>query len=574
MTLVHRIFIAVFEAKYSKNLERLEQDCGEAIEQIDDKRSKLGMAKVFNTTAVCIPEKHYMVNLDSRLLAIKKLVDDGKYFLINRARQYGKTTILMALSRYLKDSYYVVSIDFQTFGSEEFRTEENFARTFAGTFSDSFLFQPEINDEGFQNAMEQMQNNSEKENYTLRILFRDLRLICAAAEKPVVLLIDEVDSASNNQVFLDFLAQLRALFMQRELKPAFQSVILAGVYDVKNLKLKIRPEEEHKYNSPWNIAADFKVEMSFSKEDIAGMLWEYEADFHTGMDISRIAGDLYDYTSGYPFLVSRLCQLMDEEISAKEAFGSRQEVWTEAGFQAAVRMLLYEKNTLFDSLIGKLHEYPKLNTLLRSLLFTGKSITYNADETAIDIATMFGFVKNKKGLVEVANRIFETRLYNYFLSTAEMQESDVYKASVLDKNQFVVDGHLDMKRILERFVVHFHDIFGDCNESFMEEQGRKYFLLYLRPIINGTGNYYVEARTRDLRRTDVIVDYLGEQFIIEMKIWHGPEYNERGKKQLVDYLDTYHVEKGYLLSFNFNKKKEIGVHEIEVDGKKIIEAVV
>ena len=42
------------------------------------------MAKVFNTTAVCIPEKHYMVNLDSRLLAIKKLVDDGKYFLINR----------------------------------------------------------------------------------------------------------------------------------------------------------------------------------------------------------------------------------------------------------------------------------------------------------------------------------------------------------------------------------------------------------------------------------------------------------------------------------------------------------
>ena len=72
----------------------------------------------------------------------------------------------------------------------------------------------------------------------------------------------------------------------------------------------------------------------------------------------------------------------------------------------------------------------------------------------------------------------------------------------------------------------------------------------------------------------MIVDYLGEQFIIEMKIWHGPEYNERGKKQLVDYLDTYHVEKGYLLSFNFNKKKEIGVHEIEVDGKKIIEAVV
>ena len=45
--------------------------------------------KVFNTTAVCIPEKHYMVDLSERVNEIKKLVDDGKYFTINRARQYG-----------------------------------------------------------------------------------------------------------------------------------------------------------------------------------------------------------------------------------------------------------------------------------------------------------------------------------------------------------------------------------------------------------------------------------------------------------------------------------------------------
>lgn len=58
-------------------------------------------------------------------------------------------------------------------------------------------------------------------------------------------------------------------------------------------------------------------------------------------------------------------------------------------------------------------------------------------------------------------------------------------------------------------------------------------LLYLKPIINGTGNYYLESQTRDERRTDVIVDYLGEQFIVELKIWHGIEYNERGEKQLL-----------------------------------------
>ena len=87
-----------------------------------------------------------------------------------------------------------------------------------------------------------------------------------------------------------------------------------------------------------------------------------------------------------------------------------------------------------------------------------------------------------------------------------------------------------MKHILEKFVIHFHDIFGNMNDKFLEDEGRRYFLLYLRPIINGTGNYYIESHTRDLRRTDIIVDYLGDQYIIEMKIWHGDEYNNRGEK--------------------------------------------
>ena len=30
----------------------------------------------------------------------------------------------------------------------------------------------------------------------------------------------------------------------------------------------------------------------------------------------------------------------------------------------------------------------------------------------------------------------------------------------------------------------------------------------------------------------MIVDYLGEQFVVELKIWHGNEYNERGEQQL------------------------------------------
>mgnify|MGYP000316227800 len=131
-----------------------------------------------------------------------------------------------------------------------------------------------------------------------------------------------------------------------------------------------------------------------------------------------------------------------------------------------------------------------------------------------------------------------------------------------------------MRLILEKFVVHFHDLYGDQNETFLEEEGRKYFLLYLRPIINGTGNYYIEAQTRGQKRTDVIVDYRGHQYVIEMKIWRGQEYNNRGEKQLAGYLDDYHVNKGYMVSFNFNRKKKTGIREIVFNDKVIIEAVV
>ena len=99
-------------------------------------------------------------------------------------------------------------------------------------------------------------------------------------------------------------------------------------------------------------------------------------------------------------------------------------------------------------------------------------------------------------------------------------------------------------------------------------------MLYLKPIINGVGNYYIEARTRSMGRTDLIIDYMGKQYVIEMKIWHGNEYNMRGEEQLLGYLNDYHLERGYMLSFNFNKNKTPGVKEIHFKNHTLIEAVV
>ena len=62
--------------------------------------------------------------------------------------------------------------------------------------------------------------------------------------------------------------------------------------------------------------------------------------------------------------------------------------------------------------------------------------------------------------------------------------------------------------------------------------------------------------------------------MVILKIWHGNAYNERGEKQLSDYLNFFIWIKDTCSVFNFNQKKKIGVREIAVGNKMLIEAVV
>ncbi len=86
------------------------------------------MAKSFNTSGACFPDIHYMVDVSSRAdQIIQQLILQHKYFTINRARQYGKTTILWALGRYLSSDYVVLSLDFQKLSYDDFLTEQSFS---------------------------------------------------------------------------------------------------------------------------------------------------------------------------------------------------------------------------------------------------------------------------------------------------------------------------------------------------------------------------------------------------------------------------------------------------------------
>ena len=216
------------------------------------------MEKEFNITGTCIPEMHYMVDISNKLDKVFKLVQKGKYFVINRPRQYGKTTTLYMLERELNknEEYLVCSISFEGVGDLIFEEEHCFVRAFLEIIADSLYLQHE--------DLASFLEEEKKNVVTFKDLSKAITKFIIKVNKKVVLMIDEVDKSSNNQLFLSFLGMLRNKYLLRNAgkDKTFHSVILAGVHDVKSLKIKIRPDEEHKYNSPWNIASDFDVDMS------------------------------------------------------------------------------------------------------------------------------------------------------------------------------------------------------------------------------------------------------------------------------------------------------------------------
>lgn len=175
------------------------------------------MSKYFNITGDCKPKLHYMVDLTQRLEKIKAMVNSGEYFVINRARQFGKTTTLKALQRFLADEYYVISLDFQYLTDEDFLDSRSFVIAFAQEILDSVNESIVIPDE----QRKQLEEIAGGKTVRMATLFRISTKWCSNVSKPLVLMIDEVDSASDKRVFLDFLGLLRACYINRDVNPTF-----------------------------------------------------------------------------------------------------------------------------------------------------------------------------------------------------------------------------------------------------------------------------------------------------------------------------------------------------------------
>jgi hypothetical protein len=515
------------------------------------------MKKRFNTTGNCFEHLHYMMDDSRRFKAILEMVEYGDYFVINRPRQYGKTTMLFALTHklYAMADYLPVKLSFEHTDASVFKSGLDFA--------EMFLWQLQVEVRRRYPALAHLVADISLSR--LEDLSVWIDNFINAVGKKVVLLIDEVDKSSNYEPFLHFLSVLRTKYLARnDGESTFHSVILAGVHDIKSLKFKLRNPEDAQTNSPWNVAVDFEVVMEFYPNEIAYMLRQYSEAEGVTMDFEAIAERLYYHTSGYPFLISKLCKNIAEKILPTK---ENKNTWTLDDVEASVQLLLKENNTNFDSLIKNLENNESLYNLVYAILIDGYQIGFDANEPTIRLGQTYGILKGN-GIVKIHNRVYEQCIYNY-MAAAQFQKIINQRQQTIGDNYVSDNGGLDLEAVLRKFQAFMKENYSQKNDRYIEREWRLLFLSFLKPIINGKGHDFKEVQVSQEKRLDIVVTYLQHKYIIELKLWDGPKAHGKGLTQLADYLDIHGVQKGFLLIFDDRKNLTWAVKNIEHNGKEI-----
>jgi hypothetical protein len=187
---------------------------------------------------------------------------------------------------------------------------------------------------------------------------------------------------------------------------------------------------------------------------------------------------------------------------------------------------------------------------------------------------MFGFLARDTEILQVHNKIFEIRITNYFISmnTLSRRERNIHTPM----NEIIKNNVFNMELCLTKFKMHYAEIYTEKDLKFLERDGKLIFLTYLKPLINNIGFYHFEPETRDYGKIDLVIDYLKQQFILEMKLWYGNSKHQEAYEQLAGYLRSKNRDSGYLLTFDFRTKGDDQFSEnkwIDWEGKRIYDVV-
>ena len=501
------------------------------------------MHRFFNTAGPVKPERNYCVPPLERfdLDEVLGLIRSERYFVLHAPRQTGKTSSLLALRDLLnggaEGDYRCAYINVETAQT---------AREDVGAAMGAVAVQVAAEAEDalgeFAFAEEALAYDTTRHPHSA--LWTLLRKWARAAEPPLVLLIDEIDSLVGDSL-VSVLRQLRTGYVQR---PASfpQSVILCGIRDVRDYRIRASSEKEViTGGSAFNIKAESLRPGDFSRADVAALLGQHTAE--TGQQFSRGALEaVWTQTRGQPWLVNALARqlcfrrerplLRGRPISERDVFDAREE-------------LILRHDTHIDQLADKLRE-PRVRRVIEPLLSGGEGAHSQADA---DYVRDLGLVTARPPL-RVANPIYAEVLPRVLTSVLH-DEMPQQTAWYVDP-----DGGLDMDGLLAAF----QDFFRQNSEHWVEraqyrEAGPQLVLqAFLHRVVNGRGRIEREYALGS-RRVDLLVvwpeaDGRESRFVVECKVAREGRSHARtvewGLEQTAAYMDLCGADAGHLVVFD------------------------
>ncbi len=302
--------------------------------------------RTFNTAGPQIPADNYTIDPLSRfdLDDILMLIRQKRYFVLHAPRQTGKTSCLLALRDYLNKEGRYLAVYANVEGGQALRNE---VKSVVGTVVDTIS--RELRIIVGNNSYNYIREESKKME-SGAVVAEYLTQLSMAIDKPLVLLIDEIDSLVGDSL-VSVLRQLRSGYANRP--AAFpQSVILCGVRDVRDYRIVLSNQDIVTGGSAFNIKAKSLRLGNFSKEEIHELFMQHTNE--TGQEFDEGCFPIiWSATEGQPWLVnaiglevtSNMCENLDRSVRITPDMVER-----------AIENIIYRRDTHIDILINILKE--------------------------------------------------------------------------------------------------------------------------------------------------------------------------------------------------------------------------
>jgi len=484
--------------------------------------------KFFNTAGPCVAGEHFLITPERRFGALRALVEQRLYFILHAPRQMGKTTLLnnlaVALNREGTYSAVVTNVEFLERWTD---VEKGNLALVEGLARDAHHQVPEA---------ERAPSTEPFMRSPLRALQDFLSTWSAKNPKPIVLLIDEIDSLAED-LLISVLRQLRGGYTSRSHSPFIHSLALVGLRDIRDHRVKIRKDKETLGTaSPFNVKTDSLTLHNFTREEVAELYLKHTEETGQVFEPNAMARAYY-WTQGQPWLVNALArQITEHDVP------DRAQPITVAHVNAAKETLIQRRDTHLDSLANKLHE-PRVKRVIEPIL-AGATMGMDAMNDDLMYCRDLGLIAPNPP-VRIANPIYQEvipRTLTFVMQYNISDEGDWYTLE---------DGSLDMMALLRAFQRFFRRHADAWLERYhYKEAGPQLILMaFLQRIVNGGGDIEREFAVGS-GRADLVVRWGAHSHAIELKLWDGPHVIEEGLEQLGRYLDRLGESEGYLVVFD------------------------